>query len=549
MNTITPSQYQPELPMEKFILKEKPGGEAVPLDVLFVGGGPAGLAGAIELAKLCKKEAEANSNFTKPEIGILEKAQRLGDHCLSGAVINPAPLKELFPELKDSDFPFRGAVKGDRVYFMTENKALRIPTPPTMHNSGNYVASICELVRWLGTKAEELGVNILTGFPGESLLVDNEKVVGVRTAAAGLDREGKPSGRYMPPTDISAQFTVLCEGTRGSLSQAYLKWQGLEPESPQIFALGVKEIWKVKKAQDHVIHTMGWPLPKDAFGGSFFYPMAEDQVALGIVVGLDYKEHALDTHGLLQKLKGHPLFAEILSGGQIMEWGAKTIPEGGYDSIPKKLYGAGVLLAGDSAGFVNVPALKGIHYAIQSGILAARSIFQSLKTKTDQSEIYQKSVYDSVIAKDLYKVRNMRHAFKSGFYSGGFKAGLMTLTGGAFPGVGAEAKKESDAQTPRVLGDEATKYSGPLTISKVDGVFRAGNATRDDIPRHLIVGKDIPPDVATFYEHVCPAGVYERKGDQLVVNAPNCVDCKATDVVGPRWTPREGGSGPKYNQM
>lgn len=547
MKTMIPASYQPPLPTEKFILNEKPGGEAVPLDVLFVGGGPAGLAGAIELAKLVKKELAVNPQFPKPEIGILEKAQRLGDHCLSGAVVNPGPLRELFPELKDSHFPFRGAVKSDRVYFMTENHAFRIPTPPTMHNKGNYFASISELTRWMGTKAEELGVNILTGFPAESLLVDDGKVVGVRTAAAGLDREGKPSSRFMPPTDISSRFTVLSEGTRGSLTQAYLKWQGADGKCPQIYALGVKEIWKVKKAHEAVIHTMGWPLPSDAFGGSFFYPMGPEQVALGLVVGLDYKAHSLDTHGLLQKLKNHPLFSEILKEGQILEWGAKTIPEGGFDAIPQKLQGAGAIVVGDGGGFVNVPALKGIHYAIQSGILAARTIFDALKANSSDLQNYQKMVSESFISKDLYKTRNMRHAFKSGFYRGAIKAGLMTLTGGAFPG--GRRKAESDAAEPRSLDDQPSLFSGSLSITKVDGVFRSGNTTRDDIPKHLIVGKDIPPELADFYSHVCPAGVYERKGDHLVINAPNCVDCKATDVVGPRWTPREGGSGPKYQEM
>jgi len=548
MKNIVPADYQPALPSDRFLVREKPNSDAVPLDVLFVGAGPAGLAGAIELAHLCQKEAQTNPNFQKPEIGILEKAQRLGDHCLSGAVVNPGPLKELFPDLDVKDFPFRRPVEKEAVYFLTEKSHWRLPTPPTMHNKGNYVASLCEIVRWLGQKAEAAGVNILTGFPAESLLIEDDQVLGVRTTPAGLDRDGKPSSRFMPPTDISARFTVLTEGTRGSLSQAYLKWQNLESPSPQIFALGVKEIWQVKKPLDRVIHTMGWPLPTDAFGGSFFYPMTNDQVSLGLVVGLDYKAHALDVHSLLQKLKNHPLIREHLEGGQIQEWGAKTIPEGGYDSFPKRLYGKGLLLAGDTAGFVNVPALKGIHYAMESGRLAARTIFNALKNKSESLEEYQKLIDESFITSDLRRVRNMRHAFKSGFYWGGFKAALMTATCGAFPGGGD--KSHSDAQEPRRLDDTPeTTAAGPFSTSKVDGVFRAGNATRDDIPKHLVVGQDISPEVAEFYEHVCPAGVYERKGDKLVVNAPNCVDCKATDVLGPRWTPREGGSGPKYQQM
>jgi electron-transferring-flavoprotein dehydrogenase len=274
-------------------------------------------------------------------------------------------------------------------------------------------------------------------------------------------------------------------------------------------------------------------------------------IALGLVVGLDYRNARLDVHNLLQRMKLHPLFRQLLDGGEMVEWGAKTIPEGGYYSIPDRRSGNGCVVLGDSAGYVEVASLKGVHYAVQSGILAARAIFEALKQGDVSASAlarYDHAVDNSFIVSDLRARRNMRLAFKSGFYVGGAKSVLMTLTNGAFPG--ARIDVEEDAAEPRVLGEDTPiTPDGRLTFSKLDAVFKAGNATRDDIPSHLVVGTDVPPDAAEFYEHVCPAGVYERDGDRLTVNAPNCVDCKATDVVGPRWTPREGGSGPAYRRM
>ena len=549
---VVPVASQPDFPLDRVIREELPDADAVPMDVIFVGGGPAGLAGAIELARLVALDAEEGGRLGEVEIGVLEKAGALGEHTLSGAVVNPEPLRELFPDVPEEDLPLREPVGAEAVYFMRETSAYRIPTPPTMRNHGNRVASICEIVRWMGERAEGLGVNVFPGFPVDSLLVEGDRVQGVRTAPAGLDREGNPGSGYTPAMDLTARVTVLAEGNRGYLTQGWERWQGVGRTNPQIHALGVKELWEVERPLDRVIHTLGWPLPADAFGGSWIYPMGEGLVSLGLVVGLDYPDARLDVHGLLQQFKAHPFVREILAGGEMVEWGAKTIPEGGYHSLAERRHGPGLLVVGDAAGLVDVPSLKGIHYAIQSGILAARTTFEALKAE-DTSEVglrgYTEAVDRSFIVRDLHRTRNMRLAFKSGFVRGGAMAGLMSLTGGRFPG--GTIRVEEDAAEARHLRNPAPDFTpdGELTFSKTDAVFKSGNTTRDDIPSHLVVGRDISAEVAEFYTHLCPAGVYERDGERLVVNAPNCIDCKATDVLGPRWTPREGGSGPAYRRM
>jgi electron-transferring-flavoprotein dehydrogenase len=550
-NVFEPATYQPALPLDRLILNEAAGPENIEMDVVFVGAGPAGLAGAIELAKLVREDNEKGGTLGAIEIAVLEKAASLGEHNLSGAVVNPGPFRELFNGVPDDELPFRGTVDGERVYMLTRGSALRIPTPPTMRNHGNRIASICEIVRWMGERAEAAGVNVFTGFPAASLLVEGSRVAGVRTTPSGLDREGNPGPGGMPATDIVARVTALSEGTRGGLAQAWFEWQNVTSPNPQIYALGVKELWETKKPLDAVIHTLGWPLPANVFGGSFMYPLEPNVIALGIVAGLDYQDANLDVHELLQMMKTHPFFRAWLDGGELAEWGAKTIPEGGFYAMPSRRHGDGVVVLGDSAGLVDVASLKGIHYAVRSGMFAARSIFAALKagdTSARMLQTYDRMVDESSIRTDLYRRRNMRLAFKSGFVAGGIKSMLMSMTGGVFPG--GRIASEPDAEVPRRPGhSEAFVPDGKLTFPKLDAVFKSGNATRDDIPSHLVVGENVPAPVADFYAHMCPAGVYEREGDGLVVNAPNCVDCKATDVLGPRWTPREGGSGPSYRRM
>ncbi len=551
---LVPSRCQPPLPIDRIIVRGAPDSDAVKMDVVFVGGGPAGFAGAIELARLVKRDNASGGSLGDVQIAVLEKARSLGEHILSGAIVNPCAIRELFPDVAETEFPFRGLVNDERVYLLTSGHAIRIPTPPTMVNRGYYIASLSEIARWLGQQAESLGVNVFTGFPVDTLLVVGERVIGVRTTASGLMRDASHGRAYEPPEEIAARVIVLSEGTRGMLSEAYCQWQGITSENPQIFALGVKEIWETKRTLSTVIHTLGWPLPQNTFGGSFIYPLAPNLIAIGLVVGMDYPDASLDVHVTLQRLKLHSLVRPLLEGGRMLEWGAKTIPEGGYYALRKRRSGDGVLIIGDAAGYVEVASLKGIHYAMQSGIFAARAIFDALKSG-DTSAVslgaYDRSVDASYIVSDLRKRRNMRLAFQdTNLYAGGVKAAMIALTEGVFFGRKIDSRADADApraEDPVVMPPFTP--DGTLTFSKLEANFRSGNATRDDIPSHLIVGADIPAAVADLYTHMCPAGVYERHGGKLIVNPSNCIDCKASDVIGPRWTPREGASGPHYRLM
>ena len=542
MNTFVPSDYQPPLNPEEFIISapEKSNEESIELDVLFVGAGPASLASAIKLADLSK------ANGRELEIGIMEKADELGGHTLSGAVINPLVFQWLFPEKKEDDWPFKNKITKESFYFLTKNFSLPLPVPPGMDNKGHYTASLCEVVRWLGKEAEQRGVHIFTSFPANQLLTKENRIIGVTSKAFGLNKDGSKDAAFEPASNIFAKTVILAEGSRGHLTQAWLAKEQIGSKYPQTYALGVKEIWEVKKAPDKVIHTIAWPLDRGTFGGSWFYPMGDQLVSIGLMAGLDSPDGDLSVHDKLQLMKKHTLFSPWLKEGKCVEWGAKTVPEGGWNALPKRLYGDGILILGDSAGFVNMASLKGIHYAMASGIFAAETLFHAFQ-KEDFSEntlkMYEEKIHNSFIKKDLYKSRNLRQSFHKGLFKGLFKAGLTTLTKGKWPSDFKENKLFPDAQMKRNLKNPSPKETG-----KRDAVFLSGNKTRDQIPSHLKSKGNIPSELGAFYQNFCPAGVYEQ-GNSLLINAPNCIDCKATDILGPRWTPRERGSGPHYKQM
>src|SRR6476619_3624208 len=414
-----------------------------------------------------EEDPETAERLGEVPVAVLEKGKAPGSHLLSGAVVNPRALRRLFGERKGLDeLPFYGPVHGESVLFLTKRRAIRIPTPPTMVNDRNYVASLSRLGRFLADEAEELGATILPETSAEKLLVDGGRVLGVRTGERGRGRDGEELANFEPGSDITARVTILSEGTQGHLTGAALERFGLRSENPQVWALGVKEVWKVARPLDRVIHTMGWPLRPGKkfreFGGSFVYPMGEDMVTIGLVVGLDYTDSELSVHDLLQELKLHPRMRKILDGGERVQWGAKTIPEGGFVALPKRFHAPGLLLTGDGVGLVNVPALKGIHYAIESGRLAAEAGWRTLERGSSQRTVltsYDESLRESFIWSDLREVRNMRQAFGRGFYVGGAMAGAMTATKGKFPP--GDKSTERDAEQALIKTDRAKSYPVP----------------------------------------------------------------------------------------
>jgi electron-transferring-flavoprotein dehydrogenase len=571
---VVPAAYPPPVDSQKEFVKRglDSEDELIEVGVAIVGGGTAGLACANRLLQLLGDDPETMERLGEVPVAVIEKAKTCGGHNLSGAVMRPGPLQELFPELtreqwRQEGFAF-GEVKKESVYVLPSAKTkIRIPPPPPQHNHGNEVISVSALARYQQRVAEEAGAYILTETAATQLIVEDGRVVGVRSGDKGRGKDGEPLSNFEPGTDIKAQATVLAEGCWGHITGAAIKEFDLAAgREPQVWELGVKEVWKVTKPLDRVIHTLaGWPLKISAkygqIGGSWIYPMknektGEDLVSIGFIIDLDYADATTSAHDLLQEIKTHPLFKGILEGGERVAWGAKALPAGGYWAMPK-LSMPGALLVGDAAGIMNLASLKGVHYAIKSGMLAAESIYAALKRGDSSLESYEQVVEDSIIGKDLWEQRNTRQPFQKGLIRGGPLVNLMIATKGRFPG-GRWALHRNDAK-PMFIGktkDSYPKPDGKYTFDKLSSVFITGNATRDDAPNHIRVQKHVPREVAETWRWMCPAGVYEIPEDgeggnesgvvDVIVNYTNCVQCGAITAKGGRLTTPEGGDGPLY---
>jgi electron-transferring-flavoprotein dehydrogenase len=544
-------------------LPTDPPDQRIEVGVLIVGAGPAGLACAIRLGQLLDENPEMRERLGEVPVAVLEKGKQPGSHLLSGAVVQPRALRRLFRgRLPMADMPTYGQVPGEAVYALTRRSAYRIPAPPTMRNHGNYILSVSELGRFLAEQAEAGGAAVLSETPAVRLLVGEGRVIGARTGDRGRGKNGEELPNFEPGSDVVAGVTVLAEGTQGLLTSAAIEHFGLQGENPQIWALGVKEVWRVPRPLERIIHTMGWPLRAFAgygeFGGSFIYPMGSDLVSLGFVAGLETRDAEFSVHDVLQEFKTHRLVWSILRGGERVAWGAKTITEGGFYSLPRRFNAPGLLLVGEGAGLVNVPRLKGVHYAIDSGRLAAEAAFRALQrgevpTRVGALDSYDDSLRKSRLWSELYEVRNMRQAFDKGFFVGGALASVMTATKGRAPN--GRFPTHPNAAAPLVRTGRAKQYpkpDGKYIFDKLSSVFASGNRTREDQPSHIRVETRVRRPVAEAWSWMCPAHVYEVGRDlgdgmvSVVVTPSNCVQCGAITAKGGRLTPPEGGSGPEY---
>jgi electron-transferring-flavoprotein dehydrogenase len=567
---VAPLDFPPPVdPQDEFIKREvDPEDEVIEVGVAIVGGGTAGLATANRLLQLLGDDPELMEELGEVPVAIIEKAKTCGGHNLSGAVMRPGPLQELFPELtreqwRELGFAY-GEVDKEAVYMTPTSKiALRIPPPPPFKNHGNEVISVAALARYQQAQAEEGGAYVLTETSATQLLVEDGVVKGVRTGDKGRGKNGEPLGNFEPGTDVVAKATVLAEGCWGHLTGAAIKEFDIAGSEPQVWELGVKEVWKVPKPLDRLIHTIGpWPLKLSSkygqIGGTWLYPMkdhktGDDLVSIGFVVDLEYADATTSAHDLLQLFKTHPLVKKILEGGERVAWGAKALPAGGYWSMPKPSV-PGAVLVGDSAGMVDTVALKGVHHCIKSGILAAEAIYASLKAKSNDFSAYDQAVEESSIGKELYQVRNTRQPFQKGFLQGGSIVNLAIMSKGRIP-MGKLSWHRNDARE-MFVGDTAKRYpkpDGKYIFDKLSSVYISGNMTRDDAPNHIRVQKRVPREIAETWKWMCPAGVYEIPDDQpedgfvdVTVNYTNCVQCGAITAKGGRLTAPEGGDGPLY---
>ena len=552
------------------------GRETLEVDALIVGGGPAGLSAALRLAQL--RQGASGDPWT---VAVLEKARDVGAHMLSGAVLDPSSLLELVPDLVPGDGPLETPVVEDRIYYLTSRGKLRFPfTPSPVRNHGNYVVSLNRLVKWLGERAESAGVDVFTGFSGTELLFEGETVVGVRTGDRGIDREGHRKSTFEPGVDVRARITILADGVRGSLTKTLLqRLPKIEGRAPQLYALGIKELWDVpadRLKPGAVVHTMGYPLGFEEFGGGFIYAMPGGRLSVGLVTGLDYRDSLFDPHVAFQRFKQHPLVASMLADGQLVRYGAKALPEGGWHAIPRP-YVDGALIVGDAGGFLNSLRLKGIHLAIKTGMLAAETVFDALsagETSAAALSSYADRIEHSSVRRELYPVRNVHQSFAHGLVAGLAFSGLSLLTGGwwwrdPMPSVAGYRRMMRLRDSPYQAGWEESKASVEidrvLTFDKLTNVHYSGTRHAEDQPGHLIVADlDIcrtrcREEYGNPCVRFCPASVYEMvdvdqgAGVRLQINASNCVHCKTCDIMDPYqiidWVPPEGGGGPQYDGM
>jgi len=551
--------------------------ETLDVDVLIAGGGPAGLSAALRLAQLQKQRGGDPLS-----IAVLEKAREAGAHMLSGAVLDPSTLRDLVPDFKEKGAPLATEVHRDHVYFFTRSAKIPFPIiPPPLQNHGNYIISLNRFVGWLAEQVEAEGIDFFAGFPGQEVLMDGDRVIGVRTGDRGVGRHGERRPNFEPGVDIHAKVTIFCDGVRGNLTKDLLRRLQLGKDAgPEQFAIGIKELWELPAGRleaGTVIHTMGYPLRHEEFGGAFIYALPDNQAFVGFVVGLDYRDPLFDPHMAFNRFKQHPYVAALLRGGQMVRYGAKALPEGGWNTIPR-VYMDGGLIAGDAGGFMNSMRLKGIHLAMRTGMLAGETAFDAVTggdTSAAALSAYKQKIDASRVRQELYPVRNVHQAFGYGLLPGLMYAGLALVTKGWwFTRMPSHAGHERMQHVATYHGSRdrfgavpepsnATTADRTLTFDKLTNVHYSSTAHDEDQPVHLLVNTDVCHSTCgREYGYpcirFCPADVYEMiddggGGKKLQINASNCVHCKTCDIMDPyaviTWVPPEGGGGPQYNGM